>query len=84
VSLVWAVPVVAAAVACGLAAARARAVEDAARGLAREMRELAALRAPLAEVRRSTAETEALVAEFRVAHEPTDPPDGEGTGRRPL
>ena len=44
----------------------------------------AALRAPLADLRRSTAETEALVAEFRSAHQPDDPPGSEGTGRRPL
>jgi hypothetical protein len=84
VNLLWAVPVAAAAVACGLAAARARALEDAARDLAREVRGLAAVRAPLRGLRRSTAETEALVAEFRDAHQPDDLPGSDGTGRRRL
>jgi uncharacterized protein involved in exopolysaccharide biosynthesis len=84
VSLLWAVPVAAAAVACALGAARARAIEEAARDLAREVRGLAALRGPLAEIRHSTADTESLVAEFRAAHEPADPGEGGGTGRRPL
>jgi hypothetical protein len=84
VSLLWAVPVVASALCCALVAARARAIEDAARDLAREVRGLAALRGPLAGVRRSTTETEALVAEFQAAHEPADPAEGEGTGRRPF
>ena len=83
-SLIWAVPVAAAAMACALAAARARAIEDAARDLAHEVRALASLRRPLADVRDTIDETETLVAEFRAAHEPADPPEGGGTGRRPL
>lgn len=73
-SLIWAVPVVAAAAAIGLVAARARAIEDAARDLAAEVAALRALRAPLAAVRRATAETEARVAAFGAAHGP----DGDG------
>jgi hypothetical protein len=84
VTLLWAVPVAAAAVACALAAGRARAVEDAVRDLAGEVRALAALQAPLAALRHSTAETEGLVADFSAAHRPADPPDGGGTRRRPL
>ncbi|HKE73948.1 MAG TPA: hypothetical protein VKB57_10065 [Acidimicrobiales bacterium] len=77
-SLLWAVPVVAAAAATLLVAARARAVEDVARDLAAEVAALRSLRAPLAGLRRSTAETDALVAAFGDAHGPA--PDGEGDG----
>jgi hypothetical protein len=67
---VWAVPVMAAALAMAWLLARARALEDAATGLAVEVRELRRLRAPLAGVRRATADTNALVTEFRAAHAP--------------
>ncbi|HET8621467.1 MAG TPA: hypothetical protein VFM27_21015 [Acidimicrobiales bacterium] len=71
-TLVWAVPAVAAAVAVVCLAARARALEAAAGGLAAEVGELRRLRSPLAGVRRATADTDALVEEFRAAH-PLDP-----------
>jgi hypothetical protein len=72
VSLLWAVPVVAAATATLVVLARARAVDEAARDLASEVAALSDLREPLAGVRRSTAETEARVAAFRAAHPPAD------------
>ena len=67
-TLVWAVPVVAAALAMAWLLARARALEDAVTDLATEARELHRLRAPLAEIRRATADTDALVGDFRAAH----------------
>ena len=72
-TLVWAVPALAAALATALVLAWARALEDAVAELAGEARELRRLRAPLAEIRRATADTDALVTEFRVEHAP----DGE-------
>jgi hypothetical protein len=68
VTLVWAVPVVAAALAMAWLLARARALEDAVTDLATEARELHRLRAPLAEIRRAADDTDALVTDFRVAH----------------
>ena len=67
-TLVWAVPVVAAALAMAWLLARARALEDAVTDLAGEARELHRLRAPLADVRRATVDTDALVTDFREAH----------------
>ena len=67
-SLWWTVPVVAAAVATGLVAAQARALEDATRELAREVGRLRALRPPLAAVRSALAGTEARAADFRRRH----------------
>ena len=71
-TLVWAVPPLAAAAAVVWLAARARALEAAAGDLVAEVGELRRLRAPLAAVRRATADTDALVEEFRAAH-PLDP-----------
>jgi hypothetical protein len=68
VTLVWAVPVVAAALAMVWLLTRARAVEEAVTDLAGEARELHRLRAALAEIRRATADTGALVHDFREAH----------------
>ena len=65
VTLLWAVPVVAAALATALLVARARAVEDACVDLAGEVAALRRGAAPLAAVRDATADTDALVAEFR-------------------
>jgi hypothetical protein len=73
VTLVWAVPVIAAALAMVWLLARARPLEDEVTGLAVEVRELRRLRAPLAGIRRATADTDALVADFREAH----PADGQ-------
>jgi hypothetical protein len=75
-SLLWAVPVVAAAMATLVVLARARAVEEAARDLAAEVAALSDLRAPLAAVCRSTGETEARVGAFRAAHPPADDAPG--------
>jgi uncharacterized protein involved in exopolysaccharide biosynthesis len=77
VSLLWTVPVVAAAVATGLVAARARALEDSTRALGREVGRLRMLRPRLAGVRRALAGTEARVAEFRRRH-PLGPDDDAG------
>jgi methyl coenzyme M reductase beta subunit len=68
VTLVWAVPVVAAALATLVVVARARAVEDECGVLAREVAALAELRHPLAAVRDATAETDELAAAFRERH----------------
>jgi hypothetical protein len=68
VTLVWAVPVVAAALATLVLLARARAVEDECVALAREVAALAEVRRPLAAVRDATAETDELVAAFRERH----------------
>jgi hypothetical protein len=67
-NLVWAVPVVAAAVATALVALQARAVEDATVELAREVRRLSQLRPRLADVRRAVDDTDLLAAEFRARH----------------
>jgi uncharacterized protein involved in exopolysaccharide biosynthesis len=68
VGLVWTVPVVAAAVAAGLVAARARALEEAGRQLALEVARLGELRWSLAALRASVRETDARVAAFRDRH----------------
>lgn len=84
VSLVWSVPVVAAAVAAGLVLARVRAMEEAAFGLWLEVARLSDLRRPLAGLREATRETDALAAAFRARHAPepddTQPDDPETAG----
>jgi hypothetical protein len=75
-TLLWAVPVVAAAAATVMLAARARAVEDAARALAAEVARLRQLHPALARVRAVTGETERLVSDFRDDHLPGDPSAG--------
>ncbi len=67
-TLLWAVPVVAAAAAMVLVVAMARTLEDEAVGLAHEVQELGDLRAPLSAVRDTTLETDQLVATFRHQH----------------
>jgi hypothetical protein len=67
-NLLWAVPVVAAAVTTALMALRARAVEDAAIELGRELRRLSQLRPRLADVRRAVDDTRVLAADFRARH----------------
>ncbi|HEX6567794.1 MAG TPA: hypothetical protein VF015_01450 [Acidimicrobiales bacterium] len=76
-TLLWAVPVAAAAAATLLVAARARAIEDEAVALARATRQLREVRAPLDAIRTTAAETDSLVAAFRSRH-PVDggPVDG--------
>jgi hypothetical protein len=70
VSLLWAVPVVAAAVATLLVAARARSIEDEAQALARSVAQLGDVRRPLAALRDVADETDELVEEFRRHHPP--------------
>jgi len=72
VSLVWCVPVVAAAVAGGVLALSARALEDAARSLAHEVTRLGELRWQFAALRSSARETDRRVAAFRDRH-PVEP-----------
>ncbi|MGH9227725.1 MAG: hypothetical protein ACRD07_03165 [Acidimicrobiales bacterium] len=67
-SLLWTVPVVAAALATGLVAARARALEDASVGLAVEIRRLRELRPRLAAVRTGLQETGERAAELSRRH----------------
>jgi hypothetical protein len=83
VTLLWAVPVVAAAVATVLVAARSRALEDEVVGLVREVRRLRDIRAPLAAVRTAADETDDLVVAFRAQHpiEPDGPDDTPGGAR---
>jgi hypothetical protein len=73
VTIVWSIPVMAAAVAAGLVLARVRAIEEAALGLRREVALLTQLRRPLARVRAAFRETGAAVAAFR-AHRGDEPP----------
>jgi hypothetical protein len=68
VSVLWAVPVVCAAVATAIVAVRARAVEDAAAELADEVRGLREVRRPLAGVRGSLAVTSDLATDFARRH----------------
>ncbi|HET6774033.1 MAG TPA: hypothetical protein VFH36_12020 [Acidimicrobiales bacterium] len=79
-TLLWAVPVVAAALATLLLVARARAVEDECVALAREVAALAEVRRPLAAVREATAATDELVAEFRELHPLEAGPHGGADG----
>lgn len=76
-TLLWCVPVVAAAVAAGLVAAHARPLEDAGRELAASVARLGELRWRLARLRVSGRETEARVAAFRDRHPVDEPPTDE-------
>lgn len=67
-TLLWAVPVVAAAVGTLLVAARARSLEDEVVGLVADVRDLRVMREPLRTIRELTAETDALVEDFRDRH----------------
>lgn len=67
-TLLWAVPVVAAAVCTLLVAARARTLEDEVVGLVADVRDLRGVREPLRGIRALTTETDALVAAFRDRH----------------
>ena len=73
-NLLWTVPVVAAAVATGLVAARARALEDASVDLAIEIRRLRELRPGLAGVRAALRDTRERAAELSRRH-PLAPED---------
>jgi hypothetical protein len=68
VNLLWTVPVVAAALATGFVAARARALEDATVDLAVEIRRLRELRPRLARVRVTLRVTRERAAELRRRH----------------
>jgi hypothetical protein len=68
VTLLWAVPVVAAALATLLVVTRARSLEDEAVGLAHDAARLHDIRSPLASVRAAARETDELVAAFRQQH----------------
>ncbi|HEY8526134.1 MAG TPA: hypothetical protein VIL48_14280 [Acidimicrobiales bacterium] len=82
-SLVWCVPVVAAAVAAGLVLARVRALEEAAFGLRAEVALLATtLRRPLRRLREGAVEIDATVAEFRARHTLDGAPDRSANGER--
>jgi hypothetical protein len=74
VSLLWTVPVVAAALATGLVAARARALEDATVDLAIEIRRLRELRPRLAGVRAALRDTRERASELSRRH-PLAPED---------
>ncbi|MGH9287519.1 MAG: hypothetical protein ACRD0V_04365 [Acidimicrobiales bacterium] len=67
-SLLWTVPVVAAALASGLVAARARALEDATVDLAIEIRRLRELRPQLAGVRAGLRDSGVRAAELARRH----------------
>lgn len=79
-TLLWAVPVVAAAVGTLLVAARARTLEDEVVGLVADVRDLRAVREPLRSIRVLMTETDALVAAFRERHPFDDGPSSEPDG----
>jgi hypothetical protein len=78
VALVWAVPVVAAAVAAMVVAAAARPVGDELIALVDDVRRLRELREPLARVRATTEDSAALAASYRRRHRPVTPPGVSG------
>ena len=67
-NLVWAVPVVAAAVATVLVVVWAHAVEDEATGLVAEVRRLREIAHPLAAVREALRETDGVATTFSQRH----------------
>lgn len=67
-SLLWAVPVAAAAAGVVVVVATARAFEDEAVALRREVQRLGELREPLAAVRATMAESDELAEGFRRRH----------------
>ena len=73
-TLVWAVPVVAAAVATVLVAAAARPVGDELTALVDDGRSLRQLRESLDQVRGATDDSAALAASYRRRHPPVTPP----------
>jgi hypothetical protein len=68
VTLLWTVPVVAAAVATLLVVARARAIEDEVVGLVDDVRRLREVRPPLGAIRATAGETDEVVGAFRERH----------------
>ena len=84
-TLVWAVPVLAAALATALVAAAARPLGDELTALVTDLRELRRVQASLASVRAAAADTEAVGAAFRGRHAPGEPPMEEtGTATRKM
>jgi hypothetical protein len=81
VTLVWAVPVVAAAVAAIVLAAAAGPVGDELTALVDDVRRLRELREPLARVRATTEESAALAGSYRRRHPPVAPPAESGDAR---
>jgi uncharacterized protein involved in exopolysaccharide biosynthesis len=81
VQLVWTIPVVAAAIAAGLVAARARAIEDAAGGLLRAVARLREIEPRLRALRAAARQTDARIAAFRARHAPPHQ-DGPGDPER--
>lgn len=67
-TLLWAVPVVAAAVAATIMAVGARPIGDELSGLVRDARRLRELRAPLEAVRAQVRDSEALGVAYRNRH----------------
>jgi hypothetical protein len=80
VILVWAVPVVAAAVATVLVAAAARPVGDELTALVDDVRSLRRLRGSLDRVRAATDDSAALAASYRRRHAPVTPPGAADPG----
>ena len=78
-TLLWAVPVAAAALATLVVVAWARLIEDATVEVAHAVRRLHAIRAPLGAVRTTMAETDDVVASFR-HHHPFDADRAAGSG----
>jgi hypothetical protein len=83
VTLVWAVPVVAAAVATVLVAAAARPVGDELTALVDDVRSLRQLRESLDRVRAATNDSAALAASYRRRHPPVTPPGAADAGAAP-
>lgn len=81
-SVLWAVPVVAAAVATGLVVVRARALEDASVAVVHEVGRLAELPTRLVAVGAALQETSARAAAFRLRHPlaPIERPRGAAPG----
>jgi hypothetical protein len=82
-SLVWAIPVVAAALAVVAVALAAHPLADEAAGLVADVRRLRELRRPLAATREVLGEAGALVAEARAPHAPGGPGAATGSGPAP-
>lgn len=79
VTLVWAVPVVAAAAAAAIVASTARPLEDELHALGESLRALRDVRHRLAVVRTEVAESDALAAGFDRRHAVHPPGDGAPT-----
>jgi hypothetical protein len=74
VSLVWAIPVVAAAVATVLVVSWSRAIEHEATGLVAELRRLREVAGPLGRLREALRETDEVATSLRQRHQFGDQP----------